>query len=201
MDESMAEAIAPPSEQSPEEERGTRRSYLVPGLIAGAVLAFLLAVTFFALWLQETDRSPAEAQDDVARVIATETAKVEDVTRQVVSILTTYDETNADQLEDRMSAVATGSFLQNFVQLAKAGLPKAIENAAVSSRGRILTGPTVGFKSGSNAFAVVTVTQTYQNRDNPGGFTVEYVLEIDFVKTATEGWRTDRVDLLSITEG
>jgi hypothetical protein len=202
MDESLAHpGSASDTTEDLDEDKKPRRSFLVPGLIAGAVLSFLLAVTFFALWLQSSDPSATEMERQVSETISTEQGRIEDVTQQVVNILTTYDETNADQLKERMSAVATGSFLANFEQLFGAGLDKAIENASVSSRGRILTGPTVGFKSGSEAFAVVTVTQTYQNINNPGGFTVQYVLEIDFVKTSTEGWRADRVDLLSITEG
>ena len=202
MDESLAHpgTAAEPHEDSGEEKK-PRKSFLVPALIAAAVLSFLLAVTFFALWLQASDPSVEETQKQVSETVSAEKARIEDVTRQVVNILTTYDETNADQLQDRMNAVATGSFLTSFEEFFKAGLGKAIESASVSSRGRILTGPNVGLTSASRAIAVTTVTQTYQNRNNPGGFTVNYVLEIGFVKTADDGWRADGVDLLSITEG
>jgi hypothetical protein len=202
MDESLARpgAAADPQESS-DEDRKPRKSFLVPALIAATVLSFLLAVTFFALWLQASDPSVEETQKQVSETVSAEKARIEDVTRQVVNILTTYDKTNADQLQDRMSAVATGSFLTSFEEFMKAGLGEAIENASVSSRGQILTGPNVGLSSASRGIAVTTVTQTYQNRNNPDGFTVNYVLEIGFVKTAADGWRADGVDLLSITEG
>lgn len=202
MDESLARPnAATESQEDGDEVRRPRKSYLVPGLIAGAVLSFLLAVTFFALWLQASDPSAAETERQVSETVAAEKERIADTARQVVNILTTYDQTNADQLQQRMSAVATGSFLTKFEELFGAGLDKAIENASVSSRGQILTGPNVGLTSASRALAVTTVTQTYQNRNTPGGFTVQYVLEIGFVKTATEGWRADGVELLSITEG
>ncbi len=202
MDESLARpATATESQDDGDAVGGPRKSYLVPGLIAAAVLSFLLAVTFFALWLQASDPSPAETERQVSQTVAAEKERIADTARQVVNILTTYDQTNADQLQDRMSAVATGSFLTRFEELFGAGLSKAIENAAVSSRGQILSGPNVGLTSASRALAVATVTQTYQNRNTPGGFTVKYVLEIGFVKTASEGWRADAVELLSITDG
>lgn len=202
MDESLARpAAAAESQEGSGEDSGPHKSYLVPGLIAASVLSFLLAVTFFALWLQASDPSAADIEKQVSRTVSLEKERIADTARQVVNILTTYDQTNADQLQDRMSAVATGSFLTSFEEFFEAGLPNAIENAAVSSRGQILTGPNVGLTSSSRALAVTTVTQTYQNRTTPGGFTVQYVLEIGFVKTASEGWRADSVDLLSITEG
>ena len=201
MDESLARPASATEPEEDEEVRGPRKSYLVPGLIAAAVLSFLLAVTFFALWLQASDPTAAETENQVSQTVSLEKERIADTARQVVNILTTYDQTNADQLQDRINAVATGSFLTSFEEFFKAGLPDAIENAAVSSRGQILTGPNVGLTSASRALAVTTVTQTYQNRNTPGGFTVQYVLEIGFVKTASEGWRADSVDLLSITEG
>ena len=193
--------VADPDSDEKLDKKDSSRRYLVPGLIAAAVIGFVLALTFFFLWLVEADKTTEELQGDVTAFLEDERGDVEDVTQQLVGILTTYDETNAGQLKDRMSEVATGSFLENFEQLASAGLSEAIKGASVSSRGRIVTGPVIGFKNGSSAFAVTEVTQTYQNRTNPGGFTVNYVLEIDFVKTATEGWRADRVDLLSIEAG
>ncbi|MDQ3985364.1 MAG: hypothetical protein M3280_02565 [Actinomycetota bacterium] len=193
--------VADPENEAKTEEPRPSRRYLLPALIAGVVIASVLALTFFFLWLVEADKTPDELQGDVTAFLEDESTKVEDVTRDLVGILTTYDETNASQLRDRMSEVATGSFLENFEQLFSAGLSEAIEGASVSSRGRIVTGPVVGFKNGSQAFAVTEVTQTYQNRRYPGGLTVNYVIEIDFVKTATEGWRADRVDLLSIEAG
>lgn len=202
MDESLARpGTATESHEDSDEHLEPRRSYLVPGLIAAAVLSFLLAVTFFALWLQASDPSVEESERQVSQTVTVEKERIEDVARQVVNVLTTYDETNADQLQERMSAVATGSFLTSYEELVKAGLDEAIENASVSSRGQILTGPNIGLTSASRALAVTTVTQTYQNRNNRGGFTVNYVLEIGFVKTASDGWRADGVDLLSITEG
>ena len=191
------QAVAGGSGAQSDESSGPAGGLLVRGLIAGVVVATLIALTFFVLWLQAADRSPEEQQREIGLLLEAERPEVQDVTVKVVDTLTTYDETNADQLRDRMAQVATGAFLDKFEQIAEGGLKEAIEQSSVSSRGRITSGPEISFESSSEAVAIATVTQTYQNLDNPTGATIDYVLKINLVNTEGSGWKADDVTLLS----
>jgi hypothetical protein len=179
--------------KTPESTTRAPRRALVLAMVAGLVVALFIAGTFLVLWLQASETSPEE----VRSFLSEQRPEIESVTTEVVDALTNYDETNIAQLRERMIRVSTGSFLDKFEELFQAGLPEAIESASVSSRGRIISGPDVSFRGPSEAVAIVSVTQTFQNRTNPGGETIDYGLEIDLVDTADGGWKADDVVLLS----
>jgi hypothetical protein len=80
-------------------------------------------------------------------------------------------------------------------------LGEAIERVSASSRGQILNGPEISFRSGSEALVIARVTQTTQNDENPEGNTFNYVIEITLIDTTDGGWKADRVELLSGQEG
>lgn len=196
----MSEESLTISPSAPSTEPGAaepKRGFLLPGLIAGVVVASCLAITFFVLWLLAADRSVGERRAEVTTFTEDQRAEVEAITEDVVETLTTYDSTNADQLRGRLAEVATGSFLDKAEEFIQHGLVEALKGASVSSRGRIIYGPDIAFISGSRAMAVLGVEQVYQNRDNPTGDTIEYSLQIDFTDVEDAGWRADDVTLLS----
>jgi hypothetical protein len=183
------------TDKKPEEktERRELKRFLVPGLIAGLVLALCLAGTFFFLWLQTADPQP----DDVREFLAAETPSVEERAIQVTNLLLTYDSTNLDEVTDKMLAISTGNFKQQYEDLIEVqGLGEALGEAKASSRGQILQGPDVAFSGPSEAVAILNVTQTTQNKENPAGTTVNYVIRITLVDTSDGGWKADSVDLL-----
>jgi hypothetical protein len=100
-------------------------------------------------------------------------------------------------IADRMLEISTGNFRQDYEETFSAGLGEAIEEASASSRGQILNGPEISFRSGSEALAIARVTQTTQNDENPQGNTFNYVIEITLIDTTDGGWKADRVELLS----
>ena len=73
----------------------------------------------------------------------------------------------------------------------------ALEKSTASSRGQILDGPDVFFESPSEATALLRVEQTTQSNDNPTGQTFTYVMQLSLVDTTDQGWKADRVEILS----
>jgi hypothetical protein len=182
-------------EQDARTERRKRdlRRFLVPGLIAGLVLALCLAATFFVLWLQTADPQA----EDVKDFLAIEKPDVEQRAIDVTNLLLTYDSTNLEEVTDKMLAISTGNFKQQYEDLIRVqGLGEALNEAKASSRGQILTGPDVSFTGPGEATAILNVTQTTQNKENPTGQTVNYVIRITLIDTADGGWKADSVDLL-----
>jgi hypothetical protein len=191
-------AIAVDEKTKDEDARAERRKrdlrrFLVPGLIAGLVLALCLAATFFVLWLQTADPQA----EDVRDYLAAEKPDVEQRAIEVTNLLLTYDSTNLDKVTDKMLAISTGNFKQQYEDLIRVqGLGDALNQAKASSRGQILTGPDVSFTGPAESVAILNVTQTTQNKENPAGQTVNYVIRITLVDTADGGWKADSVDLL-----
>jgi hypothetical protein len=157
------------------------------------VLALSIAVTFFVLWLQTADPQA----EDVRDFLAAETPAVEQRAIDVTNLLLTYDSTNLEDVTEKMLAISTGNFKQQYEDLINVqGLGPALEHAKASSRGQILTGPDVTFSGPAEAVAILNVTQTTQNKENPTGQTVNYVIRITLVDTSDGGWKADSVDLL-----
>jgi hypothetical protein len=119
---------------------------------------------------------------------------------EVINLLMNYDSTNIDEVADRMLQISTGNFRQDYEETFSAGLGKAIEKVSASSRGQILNGPEISFRSGSEALAIARVTQMTQNDENPEA-TRSNVIEITLIDTTDGGWKADRVELLSGQEG
>jgi hypothetical protein len=188
-----AVAVDEKAKDKVEHEKRDLGRFLFPALIAGLVLALAIAVTFFVLWLQTADPQP----EDVSDFIAAEKPAVEQRAIDVTNLLLTYDSTNLEEVTEKMLAISTGNFKQQYEDLIKVqGLGPALEHAKASSRGQILTGPDVTFSGPAEAVAILNVTQTTQNKENPTGQTVSYVIRITFVDTADGGWKADSVDLL-----
>ncbi len=183
-------AVAVSEETTP--ERKNLRRFLVPGLIAGLVVALSLAVTFGILWLQTADTEPQE----VASFLDHERTEVEKTATQVVTLLSNYDATNIDQVVEQMLEITTGSFRKDYSDTFEAGFGNAIKEASTSARGQILEGPDVSFRSADEAVAVVRVQQTIQNDQNPGGRTYVDVMQITLINTSDGGWKADRVEIL-----
>jgi hypothetical protein len=162
-------------------------------LIALAVLATALAATFFVLWLQAAETSP----DEVAEFLSGEEPEVQRVSAELISLLSNYDATNIDQVAKRMLEISTGNFRADFEEVFASGLGGALEEVSASTRGEVLSGPDISFRSPSEAVAIARVSQTVQNRDLPEGRTFEYLIEITLIDTVGGGWKADRVEILS----
>ena len=183
-----AAAAAEPGAAAP-----PRKLPLVPLLIAGLVIALATAVTFAALWVQSSETSAEE----VGTFLTTERDEVERVSAEVINLLSNYDATNIDQVAARMLEISTGNFRLDYEETFEAGLGGALEEVEASTRGQILSGPDISFRSPSEAVAIARVTQTTQNREIPEGRTFEYLIEITLIDTVDGGWKADRVEILS----
>jgi hypothetical protein len=170
-----------------------RKRWLVPALAAGLVLSLALAATFVALWISRVDTSA----EDVAEFMNKQRPVAERRAIEVINLLMNYDSTNIGEVAERMLQISTGNFRQDYEETFSAGLGEAIEKVSASSRGEILNGPEISFRSGSEALAIARVTQTTQNEENPQGNTFTYVMEITLIDTTDGGWKADRVELLS----
>ncbi len=190
-------AVAVERDEETFEEEAPRGRRAVPILIGALVLAVALAVTFFVLWLQTADPSATDVND----YLASQQTAVEERSTEVAKLLFTYDSTNLDQVADRILALATGNFAVEYEKLIfQRGLKDVLEQAEASSRGVILEGPDVSFIGANEAQVLFNIRQTVQNKDNPGGTSVVYVTRLTLVNTEGEGWKADRIELLSYDE-
>jgi hypothetical protein len=190
MDEQTVAYGATPPDEPPDSG-----SNIVKVLVAALVFAVALAATFAALWLMERDTSP----QDVTAALSSRSDDVQSRVSEVLDLLTNYDSTNLDEVADRMLAISTGDFREDYEESFAAGLGSALEEVSASSRGQVLDGPDVSFRTASEAVAVARVTQTVQNNANPTGRSIEYVMKITLIDTDA-GWKADRVEVLSTKE-
>src|SRR5687768_15629692 len=103
----MADTVETRAPLTTESTPGAARpKLLVPLLIAALVVSLAIAATFVVLWRQAAETTPQE----VAAVLSAETAAVERVSAEVISLLTNYDASNIDQVAARMLEVSTGNF-------------------------------------------------------------------------------------------
>ncbi|HEX2240501.1 MAG TPA: hypothetical protein VHJ82_05105 [Actinomycetota bacterium] len=160
-------------------------------LVATVVVLLLLCGTLAALLLVNADTT-----EDVDAYMATELATVEDRSRVIVQLLLNYDSTNLDQKAEEIRELATGAFREQYDELIGQGLGEALEAASASSRGQIIEGPDIAFKSSDEAIAIARVSQTAQSKSNPGGQTYLYVLKLNLIRTAGGQWLADRVEIL-----
>ena len=184
-------ATATSAETETPRKRDFKR-FLVPGLIAGLVLALSAAATLALLLVRESETEPSE----VGAFLAEEQPAVEDRVVEVVNLLTNYDATNIDQIVERMLEITTGSFRKDYEDTFEQGFGDAIKKASTSARGRILTGPDISFRSPDEAVAVLRVEQTIQNNRIPEGRSYVDVMQITLINTSDGGWKADRVEIL-----
>lgn len=190
-------AVAVEREGDTTEDEVQPRRLLVPILVGALVLALALATTFFVLWLQTADPSAT----DVNEYLAANQPAVEERSTEVAKLLFTYDSTTLDEVADRILALSTGNFRVEYERLIyQRGLKEALESAKASSRGVILEGPDVSFVGANEAQVLFNIRQTVQNKNTPGGTSVVYVTRLTLVNTEDEGWKADRIELLSYDE-
>jgi lipopolysaccharide export LptBFGC system permease protein LptF len=170
-----------------------KRKLLVPLLIGGLVFAVALATTFAVLWAQSRDTTA----DEVEAFLGAEEAVVADRATELIDLLMNYDSTNLEDVSAEVLTLSTGDFAEDYEDILAGGLSSALEQSTASSRGQILDGPDVFFESPSEATALLRVEQTTQSNDNPGGQSFTYVMQLSLVDTTSEGWKADRVEILS----
>jgi hypothetical protein len=170
-----------------------RRKLLVPLLIGGLVFAVVLAATFAVLWAQNRETT----DDEVAAFLGAEESVVQDQATELINLLMNYDSTNLEDVSAEVLELSTGDFAQDYEDILAGGLGAALEESTASSRGQILDGPDVFFQSPSEATAILRVQQTTQSNDDPTGRTFIYVMQLSLVDTVSEGWKADRVEILS----
>lgn len=173
-----------------------RRVPAVPLLVAALVVAASLAAAFATLWLTKEEDAGASARE-IGSYLDARAPQVEDRAAEVATLLLNYDSTNIEDVSREILALATGDFRADYEDIVGSGnLQQALEESASSSRGQILDGPDVYFRSPSEAIALVEVSQTAQSQSNPAGSNIDYVMKLTLVSTA-EGWKADGVDVIS----
>lgn len=175
-------------------EPAAKKRWAVPVLVAALVVSLSSAGVFSALYLTSDVSS-----DEVGSALAEQVPEVSDIGQRVANLLLNYDSTNLEEVSNQMLAIATGNFREQYEEVLSsgAGLGAALQEASASSRGSILEGPDVYFRSGTEAIAIMRVTQTAQSNSNPAGSTIDYVLKITLIDTQDGGWKADRVEVLS----
>lgn len=191
--ETLEEPRADEPRRAANSETRPQRSFLVPALIAGLVASLAVAGVFFVLVL----RGSGTSAEDVRGFLADERPEVESVAAELITMFMNYDSTNLDERAQSIRALATGSLREDYEELIEQGLGEALERAVASSRGQIISGPDVSFRSPFEAVALARATQTTQSQENPQGRTFEYNLKITLLKTAEGGWKAEAFEILS----
>lgn len=171
-----------------------RPDALVRILVVALVIALAAAGTFAALYV----RGLSTSADEVGDFLDVRAAAAGNRARAIIDLLLNYDTATLDEVSQRMLELSTGNFKEQYQELIP-DLGPALEKVAASSRGRALDGPEISFRSPAEAIAIARVEQTTQSRNDPGGRTIQYVLELTLVDTAGGGWKADRVEILSQT--
>ncbi len=168
----------------------------MPLLLGGLVLSVAVAGVFAALWLTNVDTSP----EDVGEFLEARRPEVTERASEIATLLLNYDSTNIEDVGGELLALSTGDFRQDYEQIVSRELQEALARAASSSRGQILEGPDVYFRSASEAVAIMRLSQTTQSNENPGGRTFDYVMRLTLVHTSDGGWKADDAEILSQDE-
>lgn len=176
-----------------------RRRSSTPLIVALAAVQVGLVAGLF--WLANRDSDSAAAArasaEEVAAYLEVREPEVTEASTEVVGLLLNYDSTNIEEVSEEILGLATGGFRDDYEDIVGGGnLKRALKRSASSSRGQILDGPDVFFRSPSEAVAIVTVSQTAQSESNPAGTSVDYVMQLTLVET-NEGWKADAVKILS----
>jgi len=169
-----------------------RRKQLVPLLVGGVVVLAALCIALGLLLERSLDTSAS----DVSEFLEQRGEVVESRSSRLAQLLLNYDATNIDNVADSVLEMSTGNFRQQYERLLP-DLGPALERVGASSRGRILEGPFISFRSPTEAVAIIKVTQTTQSRNNPTGKTIDYIWQVVFVDISEEGWKADRLEILS----
>ena len=167
-----------------------------PAWIAGVIGALIAAAVLVPLMLLLTrDAEPEPA--DVSSYIAGETADVETRSEEVFDLLVNYDSESFEEVSDRMLAVSTGNFREQYEDILGTGLNEALTEAGASSEGQILNGPQVTFRSATEAAALAGIEQTTRSGSNPDGRTITYLMRLTLVRDESGDWKADRIEILS----
>lgn len=182
----------------PASEKTSGRRWVTALMAALAVIGLASAGVFGFLYLR-SDVSSSE----VGAFLAQERPEIERTARRVAELLVNYDSTTLEDVSGEMLELATGNFREDYEKALSSGpgLSAALQEAAASSRGDIVEGPDVAFRSASEAIALMSVTQVAQSSSNPGGQTFDYTLRITLIDTVGGGWKADSVEVISTQEG
>lgn len=170
---------------SPEsEEAGQGNRFLMLALI-GAVVATGL---FCVLWLTSRSTEP----EDIDRALDQEAPDARATADEVIELLINLDAGNVDEAGERVLALSTGNFREDYEELLP-GLGPAFEESGASASGEILDGPDVAFIAAGEAVAIARVAQTttVEGTERSVGFALRLTLVKD-----DESWKADTFELL-----
>jgi len=170
---------------SPEsEEAGQGNRPLMLALI-GAVVATGL---FCGLWLTSRSTEP----EDIDRALDQEAPDARATADEVIELLINLDAGNVDEAGERVLALSTGNFREDYEELLP-GLGPAFEESGASASGEILDGPDIAFTAAGKAVAIARVAQTttVEGTERSVGFTLRLTLVKD-----DESWKADTFELL-----
>ncbi len=187
------ELVVESSAEAPAREHDKTGRGPVGALAAGLVLALALASVFGVLWLRGAGTTP----DDFTTFIDDAGPDVEKTATDIATLLMNYDSTNLEQVGRQLLELSTGDFAADYERILGQGLGDALQEVTASSRGQILAGPDIYFKSASEAIALLQLVQTTQSKEMPEGQSIKYQMKITLVDTSDEGWKAARVEILS----
>lgn len=157
-------------------------------LILGLGAALVTAGLFAGLWTAERANTPQE----IDRALGEEAPAVRDTAVEVVELLINVDADSIEETGERVLALSTGNFREDYEEVLPS-LGPAFEEAGATTEGAIVEGPDISFSGSNEAFAVAKVVQTSEvhGTERTSGFTIRLALLRDGAR-----WRADRFEIL-----
>jgi hypothetical protein len=197
-DESMRERELEAANDAEVAEPGHGPVRLIPhsSPIAVVVLTALASAAILIPTMLLLTRDEGSDPADVSSFLAGETADVEQRSWEVFDLLTNYDSTTFGDVSDRILALSTGNFREQYEEIVGTGLNEALAEAEASSEGEILHGPEITFRSANEAVALAGIEQTTRSETAAEGRTITYLMRLTLVRDGAE-WKADRIEILS----
>jgi hypothetical protein len=162
------------------------------------MVVFLAAAAAFGyLWVRDRGTDPIEIDDYLKRNELGVTERAHTATE----LLMDYTTGTLEERSERLLAVSTGDFQDQYETLLEGGLSEALTKANTTAKARIVDGPNPSFLSSEEAVAIVRVIQTARKEGAPLPRRIYYVLRFALTDISPDeenpDWRISELQILS----
>ena len=172
-------------------------SALPRGWIVVTALLVAIAGVLGYLWVRDRGTDTTEINSFLQRNLG----GVSERAHTATELLMDYTTGTVEERSDRLLAVSTGEFRDQYETLLEGGLGEALTDADTIARARIVDGPESSFVSSDEAVSVVRVIQTTKRRGSPLPRRIYYVLRFTLTNASTDAespdWRVSELKILS----
>jgi hypothetical protein len=177
---------------------GSPRAAGVPGVLVVLMVALVAAAAAFGyLWVRDRGTDPTE----INGFLQTRLLGVTERAHTATELLMDYTSGTLEERSERLLAVSTGDFQEQYQTLLEGGLSEALSKANTTAKARIVDGPDASFLSSDDAVAIVRVIQTAKKEGAPLPRRIYYVLRFALTDISPDqenpDWRISELRILS----